>query len=289
METIGTKPIFSFVDDPQKIERISNQRIRESEGLFVKNYFDMMRLISTIQFRNQEYVLLFRGQKNDYKERNLSSIRPRIFRKLSKSPASRAPALGDSLAKRFRKLRLAENYLIDSFRGRGEAKQKISRQRIVRWSILQHYEICDTPLLDVSQSARIAASFASLDEQRKCYFYIFGIPTISGGITASAEAGIQIARLSSMCPPEAIRPHLQEGYLLGEYPELGDPEQAELYEHHEIDFALRLIAKFSFDSEVFWKDRDFPPVSKDALLPDQLRDPFQGTADEIKSRLKIAG
>ena len=38
---------------------------------------------------------------------------------------------------------------------------RLRRQRILRWSILQHYEICDTPLLDVTQSIRIAASFAS--------------------------------------------------------------------------------------------------------------------------------
>ncbi len=31
---------------------------------------------------------------------------------------------------------------------------------MLRWAILQHYEVCRTPLLDVTQS--IAASFASM-------------------------------------------------------------------------------------------------------------------------------
>ena len=45
---------------------------------------------------------------------------------------------------------------------------------------------------------------------------MLGVPNLSGAITASAEAGLQIVRLSSVCPPSAVRPHIQEGYLLGD-------------------------------------------------------------------------
>jgi hypothetical protein len=48
--------------------------------------------------------------------------------------------------------------------------------------------------------------------------YVIGVPNISGAISASAEAGLQVIRLSSVCPPSAIRPNVQEGYLVGEYP-----------------------------------------------------------------------
>jgi len=51
--------------------------------------------------------------------------------------------------------------------------------------------------------------------------------------TASSEAGLQVIRLSSACPPEAVRPHLQEGYLLGEYPEIADYEQNAHYDYYE--------------------------------------------------------
>ena len=59
-------------------------------------------------------------------------------------------------------------------------------------------------------------------------------------------------RLASVCPPEAVRPHIQEGYLLGEYPEIADYEQKALYPHYEID------CRTSVDCEVLVSDR---PVS----------------------------
>lgn len=37
---------------------------------------------------------------------------------------------------------------------------RLKRQRILHWSILQHYEVSATPLLDVTHSLPIAASFA---------------------------------------------------------------------------------------------------------------------------------
>ena len=30
----------------------------------------------------------------------------------------------------------------------------------VRWALLQHYNICDTPLVDITQSLHVASSFA---------------------------------------------------------------------------------------------------------------------------------
>ena len=48
--------------------------------------------------------------------------------------------------------------------------------------------------------------------------YVIGVPNISGAISASAEAVLQVVRLSSVCPPSAVRPNVQDDYLVGEYP-----------------------------------------------------------------------
>ena len=72
---------------------------------------------------------------------------------------------------------------------------RLKRQRILRWSILQHYEICATPLLDVTHSLRIAASFASVSRSRRAFIFVLGLPNLSGAITASAEAGLQVVHL----------------------------------------------------------------------------------------------
>ena len=63
----------------------------------------------------------------------------------------------------------------------------------------------------------------------QAFLFVIGVPNLSGAITASAEAGLQIIRLSSVCPPTALRPHIQEGYLLGEYPDMVNYDQKEQY------------------------------------------------------------
>jgi hypothetical protein len=109
---------------------------------------------------------------------------------------------------------------------------------------------------------------------------VLGVPNLSGAITASAEAGLQIVRLSSVCPPTALRPHIQEGYLLGEYPEMAGYDQKQHYPHFEIDFGRRLIAKFRFNLKSFWKNDAFPKVKRPALYPNQNDPLFQLTQSQ---------
>jgi hypothetical protein len=117
---------------------------------------------------------------------------------------------------------------------------------------------------------------------------VLGVPNISGAITASAEAGLQVVRLSSVCPPAALRPHLQEGYLLGEYPEVSGYDQKELYEHHEIDFGRRLVTKFRFNPDEFWEHSgSFPAVARRALYPSEANDPLYRLCLEVKNSLGV--
>ncbi len=79
-----------------------------------------------------------------------------------------------------------------------------------------------------------------------------------------------------------MRPHIQEGYLLGEYPDLVDFEQKENYKHYEVDFGRRLVSKFRFDPRTFWEaNSPFPRVSEDALYPNAA-DPIYRLAQELK-------
>lgn len=142
--------------------------------------------------------------------------------------------------------------------------------------------MCATPLLDVTHSLRIAASFASDGAKDECFLFVLGVPNLSGAVTASAEANLQIIRLSSVCPPSAVRPHIQEGYLLGEYPELAAYEQKQMYGHYEIDFGRRLIAKFRFDPKTFWRRDRFPKVTRKALYPAPSNDPLHELTQIIR-------
>ena len=284
METIGKQEIWSLPDGSERAERSTCTDVRKGPGHRVTSFLELATKIAELQFRNRDFVLLFRGQSGDHKNaKKNTSLKPSLFRpKVKGNPTS------ETLVKRFQDLKVAERLLVESYeRKRFIGLDRLKRQQIVRWSILQHYEVCATPLLDVTQSLRIAASFASAGTDDKAFVFVLGVPNLSGAITASAEAGLQIVRLSSVCPPAALRPHIQEGYLLGEYPEMIGYKQKELYESFEIDFGRRLVAKFRFTPSSFWKKDAFPKLGKDGLYPSSKADPLYRMAEQIKEQLNL--
>lgn len=280
METIGRASLQTFIDGKDSTVTAKNSEVRGDRGHEVGSYLELARKVAELQFLNGEHVLLFRGQSADYRNAHEnSSLKPTLLR-----GEHRANPPPDVLAGRFDRLKEAERALVAHYTERGA--QRMQRQRITRWSVIQHYEISETPLLDLTHSLRVAASFASLRETEESFLFVLGVPHLGGALTASADAGIQIARLASMCPPSAVRPHIQEGYLLGEYPELSDFDQKSLYEHHEVDFGRRLVAKFRFNPEEFWSSSgDFPRLTEAALSPTMDKDPFIATAQRIKQSL----
>lgn len=284
MEVIGTQRIWSFLDGEEEASETSNTAIRTDAGHKVGSYVELARKVAELQFRNRDHVLLFRGQAHDHKGGSGTTLRPTIFRAHN---AGKVPTTS-TLRGRFRRLAVAEQMLVDRYEDEGLlGSDRLARQRLLRWSIIQHYRVCDTPLLDVTHSLRIAASFASEEMKPECFVYVLAVPTLSGAITASAEAGLQIVRLLSACPPSAMRPHLQEGYLLGEYPEVPDVETKTKYKFYELDFGRRLLAKFRLDPQPgqFWKSDTFPKVASKALYPTGSRDPLESLMLDLKAEL----
>ncbi|MFC4277940.1 FRG domain-containing protein [Achromobacter aloeverae] len=284
METIGSQKIWTFQGSTGRIKPSTCGAIRKEAACPVRSYMELATKVADLQFHNRDFVLMFRGQTGDYRNKSgYSSLKPSLLR--ADAP-NRIPSDG-TLLERFAGLAAAEKALVAEYVARKYiGRQRLARQRILRWAILQHYEVCATPLLDVTQSLRIAASFATHRAKDKAYVFVLGVPQVSGAITASAEAGIQIVRLASVCPPEAVRPHIQEGYLLGEYPEVSSAEQKLLYEHAEMDFGRKLIAKFQFDPRTFWKESgQFPLVREKALYPAAADDPMLGLVHAVKATL----
>jgi hypothetical protein len=277
METIGQQKLWTF-NVSGKIELMDAVTVRKEAALHVFGFQDLALRVCELQFRNRDFVLLFRGQKSDYKNKAAeTTIRPTLLRP-SGPDGNPSP---ETIEKRFEELQAREQALLDAYPGTfpdKEDERRLRRERILRWSILQHYEVCATPLLDVTNSLQIAASFASVDVPEEAYVFVLGLPNLSGAITASVEAGIQIVRLASVCPPRAVRPHIQQGYLLGEYPEMTTAGQWELYDDYEMDFSRRLVAKFKISPRTFWNDSQyFPQVPKAALYPD--KDPLIAVAN----------
>ena len=281
METIGESKLWTFFSGGTKSAISNCTKIRKSDAYPVSDYMDLASKIAELQFLNREYVLLFRGQRRDHRnDKENTTLKPSLFRSVN----GRNPSSGE-LQTRFYSLGEAERLLTEEYRKQNHlGRDRLTRQQVLRWSILQHYEVCPTPLLDVTHSLRIAASFASDMADKEAFIFVLGVPNLSGAITASAEAGLQIIRLSSVCPPAAVRPHIQEGYLLGEYPEMKGYDQKQHYGHFEIDFGRRLVAKFKFNPRTFWKNCDFPRIESAALYPNQS-DPLFDLTQSIKSHL----
>ncbi len=280
MDTIGQQKIWSLLDSEDAARTVTCNQVRRGPGHSVPDYFVLAMKIAELQFRNPGYVLLFRGQTSDYSnKKGNSSLKPTLFRSIEgENPSS------EQLRVKFERLDFAERRLLEEFdRKKVLGRDRLAKHRMLRWAVLQHYEVCDTPLLDVTHSLRIVASFGSLTPNHESYVFVLGVPNLAGAVTASAEDNLQIIRLSSVCPPFAVRPHIQEGYLLGEYPELSAYDQKKLYRHHEIDFGRRLVAKFRFDPSSFWRHDQFPKVLRPALYPGESNDPLNAMARELKN------
>ncbi|MBR0557478.1 FRG domain-containing protein [Ciceribacter sp. L1K23] len=287
MELIGAQKIWSYFGEQTNSMNVSTQTVRSGPGHFVESYLDLAKKVAELQFKNREHVLVFRGQPKDYMTRANKVPRSLLKAKIFRLEGSRIPP-PKILESRFKKLTFAESELQNAYKiERLEGSDQLRRQRILRWAILQHYEVCDTPLLDVSHSLRIATSFAAhKNTGDSAYLFVFGIPNLSGAVTASSEAGLQIIRLASACPPDAIRPHIQEGYLLGEYPEVSDFGVESAYQYGEMDFGRRLVAKFRFNPKPFLCDEHYPLAKDDALLPSGRRDPLLDITSRIYAKLE---
>jgi hypothetical protein len=94
--------------------------------------------------------------------------------------------------------------------------------------------------------------------------------TLASDDTAERSDGILRIRLNAVCPPNAVRPHLQHGVLLAKYPH----DDHAVLDPQSNDFQDRMIAKIPLiDEGKFWTP-DFPCLTENALLPaiDPLND-----------------
>ena len=160
MERVGVSSLWSFRAGKTEAVRTSNSEIRKDRGVVVTSYLDLAAKIAELQYRNRHYVLLFRGQAQDYRtSKGLTTLRPSIFR----PPPGKSNLSRSLIDTRYKNIAEAERLLAEGFETpkKHTGRQNVQREQILRWSILQHYEVCPTPLLDVTHSLRIAASFAS--------------------------------------------------------------------------------------------------------------------------------
>lgn len=255
-----------------KGDRYTNKDIRLSQPLKVDTFSNLVRTVARISNHNPDYSLFYRGQASDFiLNSGASSFYPSIYRKSGGILSVR------ELSERFDLLDKCSTELITKLDTlKIDNLTKLKKFSELQWSILQHYGVCDTPLLDFTQSLRVAASFALNDTStsESAYIFVFAFPHPNGTISYSTEDELFNIRLLSACPSHALRPHFQEGFLVGDFPKRATRKEPSL------DYGRRLIAKIEIKRDSFWGE-DFHAIPYNALYPKD--DAVASLCSEIKS------
>lgn len=238
--------------------------VAKSPAYPVETYRELVEHTARLAYANKDQLLFFRGQERDFLNKaGASSFYPSIYR---------ADMLRrEEVVLRFKVLERAASQLRHLFlKGRIEGHADLARKKYVQWSLLQHYEVVQTPLLDFSQSTRVACSFAMRPQSdARVFIFVFGLPYVTNRISINSEHDTVVVRLLSISPPSALRPYFQEGYLAGT-----EDITYEYESKSELDFNHRLIAKFSIpNTREFWGD-GLRGLSEDELYPssDEMKD-----------------
>jgi hypothetical protein len=234
--------------------------------------------IAHLSYLNKDHMLFFRGQGQDHlTSRGATTLYPTIYR------GERVPR--HELELRFDLLTASAQRLCKALaRHKVKTYPDIRRRRHVQWSILQHYEVCATPLLDITHSLRVACSFALHDVPNinPCV-YVLALPYITNRVSINSEQDLVNVRLLSICPPEALRPYFQDGYLAGT-----DEITTEYDSKGELDFNRRLVAKFTIPrSGSFW-DNGSSAIPQDTLYPqaDVMKDVCATLREEVGTEVE---
>ena len=256
------------------LKQTTPETIAKDDAIEVLDYKELRKHIAQLSYANKDCILFYRGQKDDYRNQKSgkSTFYPTMYRgdRLDK----------DELKYRWEKLNKASEIFIKKLRSKYPSKTYIvKRKRIVQWSVLQHYEVTETPLIDVTQSLKVACSFAMLDNDNEyAYAYVFALPYYTNRISVNSEHYLTNVRLLSVAPPQALRPYYQEGFLIGE------DEFSETYTNKdELDLNNRLVAKFKFkNTKEFWGDSE-KALTREDLYPKD--DEIEALCKEVSNEL----
>src|SRR5882724_8591203 len=179
MEKIGAH-VNTWLGTEQRHKWASIDKVRSDAGFPVKNFPDLMVKVAHLSFYNPSFALLYRGQTQDHKNTaGKSTLLPSIFRATGDFNATMAKERYDRLSK-------AEDFFPQLKKFKGE--DRVNRHRILQWAILQHYEICHTPFLDVTHSLRVACTFSKMNhEDKDTFLYVLAVPHLAGCITTFGD------------------------------------------------------------------------------------------------------
>ena len=232
--------------------------VSKSNPVIVKNYGELISLITKVSYKNNNLFPLFRGQKEDFR------TKPNDFQSKLIATIDRPPEGENSLSTKLREKRIqalieAKKEFLSLLKEKQIPKNDFKMFDELTWAVFQHYDIMPTPLLDLTQSILVACSIA-FSESKTGVIYMLGFDELTPTMSFSHRNRSLIIRLASVMPEIALRPLHQEGYLISNFPESIGTERKE-------NFSNRLLAKFEIkDNKEFWSG-SFNKIDKDILFP----------------------
>lgn len=236
--------------------------VAADEGLTVSTFDELQDAIAWLGYHNPRYDLFLRGQSSDFRNAGSklheSLLAPSILRPSSGKKGISPKVLSDRMAALAHYARY-----IATIRKR-DGIRALKRHPVAVWALLQHYGVARTPLLDVTRSVRVAATFAVPGKDDvDGYVFAFGLPHPTGNITFDYANETVLLNLRNLMPPDAKRPHYQEGYLIGS---LSECEMT----IRERNVAKRLLGKFRIpkDRKATFFMADNPGLPNEILFPE---------------------
>lgn len=261
------------------VKDLSNTTVSPDEACAavweVRSFRKLVEAVAFLTSMNKRHTLLYRGQRRDV------DPLPGLFRSSWRCFGSDETfEIPDSLRPKYWEALQEVGEQVYSICSRVPSglprKQGLREVREIQWAIIQHYELWPTPLLDLTSSLRVAATFAlglqrdKVPTTRVGYLYVAGLPHSTGSINYDIDQNLVLARLQSACPPIAFRPHFQDGFLLGRFPMYTIADAA-----GKSSLLRRVVAKFKLvDAGKFWS-KTFPRIPTLALMP--RKDPLLET------------
>jgi len=137
----------------------------------VSSFTDLVKIVAELSYLNRDNLLFFRGQSRDHRNKAGASILyPSLYRK---NVISKAKLEYDfAVLKEISALLVEETKKYDR-----RAADEIRRKQYIQWSLIQQYEVHETLLLDLTQSLRVACSFAQAEaDAAEAFVYVLGLP-----------------------------------------------------------------------------------------------------------------
>lgn len=246
------------------------QDVRASKGHPTKSYEEAVAIAAHLASEHRGSMLFFRGQTADHRD---ADDRTNLYSTLFRSPKGKVALRAEELEIRGRALDARVEAIL-RYRKELGLPGRSHRHLETAIALIQHYGLAPTPLLDVTLSLRVAASFALPSrEAERGVVYVLALPYPTASISHFTDQDMVLVRLSAICPYDAKRPHFQEGWLVGKYPIVNASSPTVLKERKD-NAAGRLVAKLSLDNRHGrFFGPGFPRIPESALLP--VRDEFR--------------